>query len=313
MSDAGVRHLLPRSTAGLDGRSATAWRSPAKGAYVGDLSRLFLGGMAVDSLSGTIPESVFMTFQMTFAIITPALITGAFADRMKFSALLWFMGLWGLARLRADRALGVGRRRLDPRAGRARLRRRHGRPHQLRHRRPGRALRARQAPRLRQREHGAAQPDAERDRRVAAVGRLVRLQRRLRARRQRPRRHGDGGDPDRDRRRRARLDVRRVAARTASRACSASSPGRSPGSSRSRRPPASSARAARSIIGIVAGVRLLLDRDQPQALARLRRRARRLRHPRRRRHRRRAADRRVRGRGDRRHARARSKAISARS
>jgi Amt family ammonium transporter len=52
--------------------------------------------MAIDSLSGTIPESVFMTFQMTFAIITPALITGAFADRMKFSALLWFMGLWGL-------------------------------------------------------------------------------------------------------------------------------------------------------------------------------------------------------------------------
>ena len=67
-----------------------------EGRYVGDLSRLFLGGMAIDSLSGTIPESVFMTFQMTFAIITPALITGAFADRMKFSALLWFMGLWGL-------------------------------------------------------------------------------------------------------------------------------------------------------------------------------------------------------------------------
>jgi ammonium transporter, Amt family len=52
--------------------------------------------MTIDSLSGTIPESVFMTFQMTFAIITPALITGAFADRMKFSALLWFMGLWGV-------------------------------------------------------------------------------------------------------------------------------------------------------------------------------------------------------------------------
>jgi Amt family ammonium transporter len=52
--------------------------------------------MTIDALSGTIPESVFMTFQMTFAIITPALITGAFADRMKFSALLWFMGLWGV-------------------------------------------------------------------------------------------------------------------------------------------------------------------------------------------------------------------------
>jgi Amt family ammonium transporter len=66
------------------------------GAYLGDLSRLLLRGMGKDTLSGTIPESVFMTFQMTFAIITPALITGAFADRMKFSALLWFMGLWGI-------------------------------------------------------------------------------------------------------------------------------------------------------------------------------------------------------------------------
>ena len=70
-----------------------------EGPYLGDLSRLFLRGMtkdAVNPLAGTIPESVYMTFQMTFAIITPALITGAFADRMKFSALLWFMGLWGL-------------------------------------------------------------------------------------------------------------------------------------------------------------------------------------------------------------------------
>jgi ammonium transporter, Amt family len=66
------------------------------GPYLGDLSRLLLRGMGKDTLSGTIPESVFMTFQMTFAIITPALITGAFADRMKFSALLWFMGLWGI-------------------------------------------------------------------------------------------------------------------------------------------------------------------------------------------------------------------------
>jgi Amt family ammonium transporter len=53
-----------------------------------------LTGMSVGALNATIPESVFMTFQMTFAIITPALICGAFADRMKFSALLWFMGLW---------------------------------------------------------------------------------------------------------------------------------------------------------------------------------------------------------------------------
>jgi Amt family ammonium transporter len=64
------------------------------GLFIGGLDNLFLLGMGVDSLSGTIPESVFMTFQMTFAIITPALITGAFADRMKFSAMLWFMGAW---------------------------------------------------------------------------------------------------------------------------------------------------------------------------------------------------------------------------
>ena len=63
-------------------------------AFIGGFSHLFLKPMTVEALSGTIPESVFMTFQMTFAIITPALIAGAFADRMKFSAFLWFTGLW---------------------------------------------------------------------------------------------------------------------------------------------------------------------------------------------------------------------------
>lgn len=62
--------------------------------FVGGLDKMFLAGVTVDALSGTIPETVFMTFQMTFAIITPALMVGAFAERMKFSALLWFMGLW---------------------------------------------------------------------------------------------------------------------------------------------------------------------------------------------------------------------------
>ncbi len=65
-----------------------------EGPYWGGLDKLFLKGVTVDSLSGTIPETVFMTFQMTFAIITPALIVGAFAERMKFSAVLWFMGIW---------------------------------------------------------------------------------------------------------------------------------------------------------------------------------------------------------------------------
>ena len=66
---------------------------------IGGLSRIFLKGMALDSvheLAKTIPESVYMTYQMTFAIITPALIAGAFAERMKFSAMMWFMGLWAI-------------------------------------------------------------------------------------------------------------------------------------------------------------------------------------------------------------------------
>ena len=66
----------------------------AANAFIGGLSKAFLAGVTVDSLSGTIPETVFMTFQMTFAIITPALIVGAFAERMKFSALLCFMAAW---------------------------------------------------------------------------------------------------------------------------------------------------------------------------------------------------------------------------
>ena len=63
-------------------------------AFVGGLDKVLLRGIGVDTLSGTIPETVFMTFQMTFAIITPALITGALADRMKFSSLLVFLSLW---------------------------------------------------------------------------------------------------------------------------------------------------------------------------------------------------------------------------
>lgn len=61
---------------------------------IGSLDKVFLLGVTATSLSGTIPEWLFIMFQMTFAIITPALIVGAFAERMKFSALLWFSGLW---------------------------------------------------------------------------------------------------------------------------------------------------------------------------------------------------------------------------
>jgi Amt family ammonium transporter len=74
--------------------------------FLGGFSRAFLQGILSDinnggignpnSLAPTIPETVYMCFQMTFAIITPALIAGAFAERMKFSAMLWFMGLWAI-------------------------------------------------------------------------------------------------------------------------------------------------------------------------------------------------------------------------
>jgi len=65
-------------------------------AYIGDFSKLFLSGVAFDSISYTMPESVFLMFQMTFAIITPALLIGAVADRMKFSAMVIFVSVWSL-------------------------------------------------------------------------------------------------------------------------------------------------------------------------------------------------------------------------
>ena len=65
-----------------------------EGWFIGGLDKAFLAGVSVASLHDTIPETVFVTFQMTFAIITPALIVGAFAERMKFSAMLIFMALW---------------------------------------------------------------------------------------------------------------------------------------------------------------------------------------------------------------------------
>jgi ammonium transporter, Amt family len=61
---------------------------------IGGLSKAFLSGVTPDKLQGTIPEILFAVFQLTFAAITPALIVGAFAERMKFSAVLWFLTLW---------------------------------------------------------------------------------------------------------------------------------------------------------------------------------------------------------------------------
>ena len=61
---------------------------------IGGLNKAWLAGVGRDSVSGSIPEGVFVMFQMTFAIITPALVIGGFAERMRFSAVLWFSALW---------------------------------------------------------------------------------------------------------------------------------------------------------------------------------------------------------------------------
>ena len=62
--------------------------------WIGGTERLFLNGLTADSLNGDFPESVWIVFQMTFAIITPGLIVGAFVERIKFSAMMIFSGLW---------------------------------------------------------------------------------------------------------------------------------------------------------------------------------------------------------------------------
>jgi Amt family ammonium transporter len=62
--------------------------------WIGDLSKAFMAGVGKNAMTGDIPETVFSMFQLTFAIITPALIVGAFAERMKFSAMLLFSAIW---------------------------------------------------------------------------------------------------------------------------------------------------------------------------------------------------------------------------
>ena len=159
--------------------------------FIGGLDRAFLQGIVSDITKGignpnplapTIPETVYSMFQLTFAIITAALIAGSFAERMKFSAMLWFIGLWaifvyspiahwvwgpdGIFNSANDDGLAKG----------ARLRRRHRGARQFGHRRPDGGADARQA----QGHRAAAQHGLHPDRRLAAVGRLVRLQCRLR-------------------------------------------------------------------------------------------------------------------------------------
>ncbi len=83
-------YSLAFNTAGMEAGKITL------NSFVGGLGTMFLRGIGVDTLSGTIPETVFITFQLTFAIITPALIAGAFAERMKFSAMLIFSIVWSV-------------------------------------------------------------------------------------------------------------------------------------------------------------------------------------------------------------------------
>ena len=169
--------------------------------YIGDLSRFFLEGIGAHIAKGvdvpftlgagsgnetafTIPETVYMMYQMTFAIITPALIAGAFADRMKFSAMCVFMVLWSLlVYCRIAHMVWSATGIVGTTIKRHRLRRRHGRAHQRRRGRAGLRAGAGQAGRLRPRQHGAVQPHLRGDRGVPAVGRLVRLQRRVGGRR----------------------------------------------------------------------------------------------------------------------------------
>jgi hypothetical protein len=131
------------------------------GGFVGDFSKAFMVGVGVEALSGTIPETVFSVFQLTFAIITPALIVGAFAERMKFSAMLWFMTLWV--------------------TGRARLRGRHRSAHQRRCGRPGGGPGHGQAAWLPSAANETQQPGIDHGRSGHVVGRLVRIQCRQRA------------------------------------------------------------------------------------------------------------------------------------
>ena len=151
------------------------------GPWIGTLDRWFLVGMTMDSVNPaakTIPEALFMLYQMTFAIITVALVAGAVADRMRFSAYLLFSDRLVHVRLCAARALGVGRR-FPRHHGRAGFRRRPRRASFRRHRRPGCREGDGPASRLWQREPRAVRPVARRDRHRIVVGRLVRLQWRI--------------------------------------------------------------------------------------------------------------------------------------
>ena len=158
--------------------------------WIGNLDFVWLGHFhtAPPGLGLTIPPSLFMAYQMMFAVITPALITGAIADRMRFGAWVWFLGLW-VVLVYAPVAHWV----FAPSGwlgatGRARLRGRHGGARQRRDRRARGGARAREATGLAAHADATPLAAAHVARNGHLVVRMVRLQRRLRARRQRARR-----------------------------------------------------------------------------------------------------------------------------
>ena len=139
--------------------------------FIGGFDKVFLHGIGINTMQGSIPEMLFMMFQMTFAILTPALMCGAFAERMKFSALFLFMVLWSRAHL----PLGLGSGWLACCRRCPGLCRRYRCAYQRRCRRFSGLSNARQAYRLRKRSDGSAQPDSGHGRCLLPVDRLVRL------------------------------------------------------------------------------------------------------------------------------------------
>ncbi len=109
---------------------------PDAGHVIGNLSWFALRGVGLapnPDYAATIPHQLFMVYQMMFAVITPALITGGFAERIKFSTFAVFTASLGHLRVRPDCALGLGQGRVAAQPRRAGLRRRHGRAHLLGH------------------------------------------------------------------------------------------------------------------------------------------------------------------------------------
>ena len=123
--------------------------------WIGSVSKAWFSGVGRESLTGSIPEPAFLMFQLTFAIITPALVIGGFAERMRFSAVLWFTIAWLRAGVPARVPLGVGRR-LAREARRSGFRGRHRRARECGRRRAGRGAGTERASRLSAGGHGSA-------------------------------------------------------------------------------------------------------------------------------------------------------------